>query len=250
MTKSTYRKGREYQEETANYFRALGYDVEVETTIKAARGEYDIDIWVTFSEYGIDQKWAVECKNWKGPVKKGDVASFIRKVQDIGAHAGFMVSARGFQSGAYDVAQKTNIHLTSLEELRVGGREGIVKKWSTSAMERVIDLKLRCERSIAIDAVHHRLNRPIIYNGEVSLPYSMKFLQMMEQALNEGRKGNPPGLFVIIPQITGPNTWEPVGLAANDMSMLMIKGEQFIREAERHVKRSEEAIAKLKQSSN
>ncbi|WP_431605167.1 restriction endonuclease [Acinetobacter johnsonii] len=42
----------------------------------------------------------IECKNWKTNIPKEKVLALRSIVEDIGAHRGFIVSNKGFQSGA------------------------------------------------------------------------------------------------------------------------------------------------------
>lgn len=48
-------------------------------------------------------------------------------VQDIGADRGFLLSEKGFQSGAIRVAANTNITLTSIDDLTTNGGEQFVE---------------------------------------------------------------------------------------------------------------------------
>lgn len=116
MTRN-YANWQEYQEEVASFFRRQGYTAEVEKRVKGVRAEHKIDVYVSFSQLGIESKWAVECKLWKTPVTKEKVLALKSLVEDIGADRGFIFSEKGFQSGANDAAFGTNILLiSSLEE--------------------------------------------------------------------------------------------------------------------------------------
>ena len=61
----------------------------------------------------------VECKKWKRPIDKSDFVSFKGAVDDVGAARGYMVSERGFRSGAINMARGTNATLCSASELDV-----------------------------------------------------------------------------------------------------------------------------------
>lgn len=108
---------KEYQEETAAFFRRQGCSADVELKVKGVRAEHAVDVYVSFSRHGIKCIWIVECKLWRGRVPKEKVLALKSIVDDIGADRGIIISEEGFQSGAYDVARNTNITLvTSLEE--------------------------------------------------------------------------------------------------------------------------------------
>ena len=117
-------KWREYQEEAASFFRKLGLAAKVEFALEGARGIHVVDVYVEGDFYGINFKWVVECKAWKSSIPKEKVMALASIIQDIGADRGFLLSETGFQSGAIRSAQKTNITLSSLEDLaEIAGKE-------------------------------------------------------------------------------------------------------------------------------
>jgi DNA-binding beta-propeller fold protein YncE len=108
---------KEYQEETAAFFRRQGCNAEVELKVKGVRAEHAIDVYVSFPRHGIRCTWIIECKLWRSRVPKEKVLALKSIVDDTGADRGIIISEEGFQSGAYDAARNTNITLvTSLEE--------------------------------------------------------------------------------------------------------------------------------------
>lgn len=56
----------------------------------------------------------VECKHYSNTVEVGDVEEFHSKLDDIGAHKGIVVTTKGYQSGARDVAAGREIALALL----------------------------------------------------------------------------------------------------------------------------------------
>jgi hypothetical protein len=119
---------KEYQEKTAEVFRAAGCNAEVEAIVKGVRGEHEIDVYVTFEQYGIRCVWAVECKCWNKNVPKEKVLALQSIVNDIGADRGILISKTGFQSGAIKVSSNSNITLTSLEDLIEDLKENSIKR--------------------------------------------------------------------------------------------------------------------------
>ncbi|GBG35815.1 restriction endonuclease [Mycobacterium montefiorense] len=109
---------KEYQEATATYYRALGLSAETDETIDGARGVHKIDVAVRGYRAGVRFLWIVECKYWNRRVDKSVVSTLRDIVQDVGADRGIILSRRGFQSGAPALATKSNITLTSLDELQ------------------------------------------------------------------------------------------------------------------------------------
>lgn len=109
---------KQYQEDTAEYFRSIGLDASTDVTVKGVRTSHDVDVLVTSHYVGFDITWVVECKLWKNPVNKLHVLGLREIVSDIGADRGILLSESGFQSGAIEAANLTNIQVTSLANIR------------------------------------------------------------------------------------------------------------------------------------
>lgn len=109
---------KQYQEEAANFFRSLGLESGTDVTIKGIRTSHAIDVVVRSRHAGFGILWVVECKNWKTPVSKLHVLALREIVTDVGADRGILLAEAGFQSGALEAANLTNVRLTSLAEVR------------------------------------------------------------------------------------------------------------------------------------
>ena len=104
---------REYQEETAAFFKRQECSVQVEAKVQGVRTQHKVDVYVKFFRHGIECKWVIECKLWKSNVPKEKVMALKSIVDDIGADKGLILSEKGFQSGAYDAARNSNITLVT-----------------------------------------------------------------------------------------------------------------------------------------
>lgn len=124
---------KQYQNETAEFFRSLGCDVEIEAKVAGMRAEHKIDVWVRFKKFGLETRWAIECKYWNSAVPKEKVLALRSIVEDIGADRGILISAAGFQTGAVRASMKTNITLTDLDELKETAQEYLL----TSVLHRL-----------------------------------------------------------------------------------------------------------------
>ena len=100
---------KKYQEDAAGYFRSIGLNASTDVTIKGVRTSYDVDVLVTSYYVGFEITWVVECKQWKTPVNKLHVLGLREIVSDVGADRGILLSESGFQSGAIEAANLTNI---------------------------------------------------------------------------------------------------------------------------------------------
>ncbi len=106
---------KDLQQKIADIFSDSGYsDVEVEKNVVGVRGKAEIDV---YAKNGKDI-YLCECKNWNSAVPQSVVQTFRTIVQDIGANKGFIVSRKGFQSGAKVAAENTNISLMNWYEFQ------------------------------------------------------------------------------------------------------------------------------------
>jgi restriction system protein len=110
---------KDYQEEAAALFRSMGLDAATNVTLQGVRTKHDVDVVVKSHYAGFDVTWLVECKHWKTPVTKLHVLALREIVSDVGADRGILLCEAGFQSGAIEAANLTNVQVTSLEKVRV-----------------------------------------------------------------------------------------------------------------------------------
>ncbi len=107
-----------YQEEVATFFRGLGLEATTNLTLQGIRTTHDIDVYVKSHRVGFDVVWVIECKHWERRVTKLHVLALREIVTDLGADRGILLSEVGFQSGAVEAAKLTNVHVSSLANLR------------------------------------------------------------------------------------------------------------------------------------
>jgi hypothetical protein len=132
---------RQYQEQTAEFFRSLGCDAEVEAKVAGARAEHKIDVWVRFKKFGLETKWVIECKHWNSAVPKEKVLALRSVAEDVGADRGILISTAGFQSGAVRASENTNITLTDLDGLKETAQEDLVSSVLHRIETRAVELK-------------------------------------------------------------------------------------------------------------
>lgn len=116
---------KEYQEEAASFFRSLGLDASTDVTVEGVRTTHDIDVLVKSHHVGFEITWLVECKHWKTRVSKLHVLALREIVADLGADRGILLSEAGFQSGAIEAANLTNVQVTSLAEVSATAKNEI-----------------------------------------------------------------------------------------------------------------------------
>lgn len=108
-----------FQEDIRKHFNSLGADAETNIRVQGVRTCHDIDIFVKTRFLGENITWIVEAKYWKSKVTKAQVLTLRSIVDDIGADRGFIISIAGFQSGAFEAADNTNVKLKTLDELKI-----------------------------------------------------------------------------------------------------------------------------------
>ncbi|CCA92546.1 restriction endonuclease [Novosphingobium sp. PP1Y] len=116
---------KEYQEEAAEFFRSLGLSAETDAKLTGVRTTHDIDVVVKSKHVGFEVLWLVECKHWKSAVSKLHVLGLREIVSDLGADRGILLCEAGFQVGAVEAANLTNVQVTSLASLSIETRQDI-----------------------------------------------------------------------------------------------------------------------------
>ena len=107
---------KDLQKYVCQVFREMGCLAEEGKQIETIRGASIADVYIVDSAKAPEMVYIVECKYWNKRVPKSEVRVFRTIISDYGAHMGIIISQKGFQKGAYDVAINTNVHLFSWEE--------------------------------------------------------------------------------------------------------------------------------------
>ncbi|WP_109013659.1 restriction endonuclease [Klebsiella pneumoniae] len=107
-----------FQEDICEHFKNLGANAKTNVTVEGVRGISNIDVVVESKYLGTDFKWFVEAKYWNSNVTKEIVHAFFTVLQNTGADRGFIISKKGFQSGAIEATKHTNISLYTLDEFK------------------------------------------------------------------------------------------------------------------------------------
>ncbi len=109
---------RDLQALVGQLFREVGCEVEIGKQVELVRGNKEIDVWVRDQHTVPSSEYLCECKFWRRAVPQEVVHSFRTVVSDYGAHRGFLISKAGFQTGAREAAQNTNVQLVTFGELQ------------------------------------------------------------------------------------------------------------------------------------
>lgn len=115
----------EYQDEAAEFFQSLGLATSTNVRLQGVRTSHDIDVLVEIDIAGFQVRWIVECKHWRSAVSKLHILALREIVADIGADRGIILCEEGFQSGAIEAAELTNVQVTSLSDLSISSKGAI-----------------------------------------------------------------------------------------------------------------------------
>ncbi len=126
---------KQFQKQIAAFFGECGYLSENEKSVELVRGKKAIDTKVQVRNE-FDLLVLVECKYLNKPVNQEVVHAFRTVMQDSGANVGYIVSRKGFQSGAKDAIVKTSIKLRTIDELI----EDFFKVWKINLAKKYSDL--------------------------------------------------------------------------------------------------------------
>jgi hypothetical protein len=138
-----------YQHQTADLLRELGFTAEVNDPLQTPNGVvHRVDVSARIVLAGVGVLWVVECKLWNRAVPKEKVSALKDIVNDLGADRGLLMSEKGFQSGAVNLAAAKNVTLSSLDELRTNTAEQLIAARVTAAELRLLSLIRRITRDL------------------------------------------------------------------------------------------------------
>lgn len=118
ITEKTPNTWKELQNWTAQILSECGMKAQSEHTLETVRGKVELDVFATESVEGRQYTHVVECKNWATNIPQNVVHGFRTVLADLGINNGYIVSRAGFQSGARQAAQNTNVLLLTWEEFQ------------------------------------------------------------------------------------------------------------------------------------
>lgn len=179
---------KEYQEEAAIFFRSLGLSADTDVPLQGVRTSHDIDVVVRSKHVGFEVLWLVECKHWNSPVSKLHVLGLREIVNDLGADRGILLCEAGFQSGAIEAANLTNVQVSSLATLSLETKNDVSAMRLRDIADRVaiakslywdLDKGYRIKVGLRAEVFEHN------YSGDLIVQYS-------ELLLTEARRERYP----------------------------------------------------------
>lgn len=218
---------KQYQEQTAEFFRSLECQADVDTTVAGARAEHNIDVWVRFRKFGIETKWVIECKYWNSAVPKEKVLALRSVVEDVGADKGILISVAGFQSGAVRASQKTNITLTDLDELKETAREDLVSSVLHRIETKAVEVKYALHDLYTSEQTgpHSLISRPLPGVDVNAVMNTIGKLAVLQFGFDRVRLKKPP--YMVKFNDTGQR-----GIAVDTLEEFVAQASEVISKAE------------------
>lgn len=168
-----------YQNEVAAFFRNLELSAETDLTLQGVRTTHDIDVVVRSQHVGFTVTWIVECKHWKRPVTKLHVLALREIVTDLGADRGILLSEAGFQSGAIEAANLTNVHVNSLATIQEQAANEVIAMRLRELFDRVQDCRQRywdLPKGVRIDCGLRPESAGFGYSGDHVITFASELL--------------------------------------------------------------------------
>lgn len=176
----------QFQEIICSHFISIGARAETNVTVKGTRTTHEIDILVKTKFLGQDLLWIVEAKKWKSKINKLQVLGLRTIVNDVGADRGFIISDKGFQSGAIEAAKNSNIKLLNINQLIIETKELIQSEIIKSYRKRLFLIEHRYwshEKKIRIKygLRGHILDYPINFSGLILIIIARQAIKAAEK---------------------------------------------------------------------
>ena len=137
ITKEVPCSWKDLQDKVCKYLNQAGYHAVSPKTIETVRGNVEVDVFVT-SEDELLKQFVCECKYWDTPVTKEKIHAFRTVVQDSGSMLDVFISKNGFQKGAIEAANCSNVILKDWN----GFLDLIEHQWLKHRSEKVLKLSL------------------------------------------------------------------------------------------------------------
>ncbi len=128
---------RDLQTQVGRILEECGLAVEVEHVLALPRGSVEVDVFAVEDTGGRTNTVVVECKRWRTPVPQQVVHAFRTVVAETGANTGYIVSTKGFQSGALNAAESTNISLVTWREFQTEFENAWLRTFARSVVRQI-----------------------------------------------------------------------------------------------------------------
>jgi hypothetical protein len=145
---------QELEAMVAQAFDEMGYESHQNHEVMTVRGTVKIDVHAIKKTTPIPTVVLCECKYWNKAVEQNVIYGFRSVCSDIGAHFGLIISKVGFQTGAKETREATNIHLLSFIEFQ----ETFFEEWKTGIFMKFAQMFDASLRLLILNSNYTTLN--------------------------------------------------------------------------------------------
>ena len=117
-------------------FSEMGYDAQ-KGRLDTARGKVEIDVIARSNDSALPSLTLCECKFWNRKVSQDVIHSFRTTCSDAGANQGLVISKCGFQRGAEEKRNFTNIKTLTFLDFQ----ERYFEEWKKSAFVTLVRMR-------------------------------------------------------------------------------------------------------------
>ncbi len=128
---------KQLEEMVNGAFHEMGYESYRNHTVETVRGVVELDVFAKNNKTSISTTIICECKYWDRPINKQVIHAFRSVCADIGAHYGFVISKKGFQSGAGNARENTNIDLLDFNQFQ----EKFFDEWREGVLMEIVRMR-------------------------------------------------------------------------------------------------------------
>ena len=139
ITCSVPKDWKELQNEVGKILEQCGFTVEVEKVVDTARGKAELDVYAKEVVKGRKYSIVCECKYWKSKIPQSVIHSFRTILSNTGANVGYIVSLKGFQSGAFKAANYVNLELVTWEEFQKAFCDSWLEQYLSPVITKELD---------------------------------------------------------------------------------------------------------------
>jgi hypothetical protein len=115
----------ELEELVTAILNEAGLEARRDVSLRLPRGSVDVDVLAEEAHEGLVYRIICECKNWRSNIPREVVHAFRTVILEAGVNRGYIISKIGFQRGAVEAANSTNIQLVTFAEFQ----EIYFQKW-------------------------------------------------------------------------------------------------------------------------
>jgi len=129
---------KDLENRVAYILKGVGFSVKTEHNIETARGSVNIDVYAVKNKPSPPIHCLCECKYWNKNIPQSVIHSFRSVVSDSGANVGYIISKNGFQKGALETAENTNIIMFTWDQFLNNYKE----EWHRSKIKAMFALSV------------------------------------------------------------------------------------------------------------